>query len=119
MSINQLAEVYQTEMKTSITPQGDKCILANEGLAKILMAQTRGSYQRAVIRNLARNGYIVSYLAQGTELRGNARNYSGKYERSLTNLMNRIENVLPGRINLESGSVGSKGGFGYRLTDEV
>ena len=114
-----LAEVYSDEPERAITPQGRPCIKVNAGLEKILDGQARGSYQRAVVRELARSGYVVGYLAQGGALRGKAASYNGKYEISLRHLMNRIEDHLPGRYHIESGATGEKGGFGYWLSDEV
>jgi hypothetical protein len=52
-------------------------------------------------------------------IRGKAKNYMGRYEASLRNFANRVNEKLPGRFHLEYDSVGPKGALGYRLTDEV
>ena len=107
-------EAFRPEMDGK-TPSGKPCWIPGKELADIIRSQTRGTFQASVAENLIRNGYIISYLADGGILKGKAANYKGRYEESVRNLMNRIESVLPGTLEIKAGSVGPKGGFGYYL----
>lgn len=117
MKLDKIAEVYKTEPETSATPLGEPCIKANPGLAAIISSQARGSFQRRVAENLISDGWVVAYLADGKPIRGKAKAYKGRYEASVRNVMNRINDMLPGRYHIESGPVGVKGGYGYWLSD--
>lgn len=86
----------------------------NENLKQLMLDQTRGCYQESVIVRLYEQGYLIGYMADG-KLRGKARNYQSKYQRSLRNVINRINDVLPENVWICSGSVGPKGAFGYYL----
>jgi hypothetical protein len=111
--------VYREPINRSKTPRGDDCIVPGEALAEMIFRQARGSYQRDAARNLAETGYIIGYKAQGDVVRGKAKNYKGRYEASLRNFANRVQDALPGRFQLEYARVGPKGAWGFRLTDEV
>jgi hypothetical protein len=97
------------------TPNGLPCWIAGQELAALIREQARGSYQAGVANHLIQYGYVIGYRATGSMLKGNARKYNGKYATSVRNLMNRIEEKLPGTLCIEKGPVGPKGGFGYRL----
>jgi hypothetical protein len=105
------------------TPQGDNCIGSidpQSRLGELILKTPKGSFQTTVVMRLLDHGYVIGYLADGGPLRGRARNYQSKYERSLFNLMNRIKEELNTNspFKLVSGSVGPKGGFGYYLSEE-
>ena len=106
-------EADKNGIKYEATPHGDQCIIASDPLEELMLRSARGNWQREVVKNLAQVGWLVAYKATGVKLRGKAASYSGKYEQSLINLMERID--LPGRYIIESGRVGPKGGFGYWL----
>ena len=103
------------------TPNGKDCLIAAElpVLQKRIYEQARGTWQEGVAGFLVRNGYIISYEADGSRLRGKAHSYGTKYARSLYNLMTRIEEHLPLGLELKSEKVGPKGAWGYRLVKEV
>ena len=107
-------ETFRPEMDGK-TPSGKSCWIPGKELSGMIRSQTRGNFQEAVAENLIRNGYIISYLADGGILKGNAARYKGRYEQSVQNLMSRIESILPGTLEIKSGTVGPKGGFGYYL----
>ena len=106
--------IFKPEM-TDKTPSGQPCWIPGPVLADLIRKQARGNYQASVAENLIRNGYIVTYLADGGQLKGNAARYKGRYEQSVQNLMTRIEEHLPGTLEIKSGEVGPKGGHGYWL----
>ncbi len=101
------------------TPHGDECMAVEKDskLGNLITSQARGNWQRAVVSNLCKQGYIIGYLADG-KLRGKARQYQSHYQESLTNLMDRIFNVLQKNspYRLVSGSVGPNGAYGYYLS---
>ena len=82
-----------------------------------LKKAARGAWQREVLRNLIIDGYVIGYRATGP-LKGRAKSYQSHYAKSLTNMMNRIEEILEHETpyKLESGSVGPRGGWGYYIT---
>lgn len=106
--------IFKPEM-TDKTPSGKPCWIPGPVLADLIRKQARGNYQANVAENLIRNGYIVTYMADGGQLKGNAARYKGRYEKSVFNLMTRIEEHLPGALEIKSGEVGPKGGHGYWL----
>ncbi|MGB3944532.1 MAG: hypothetical protein WBK88_07060 [Methanothrix sp.] len=114
-----IGRAYREPIARSKTPRGNDCIIPNEALKSLIVGKARGSYQRAAARGLAETGYIIGYKAQGDVVRGKAKNYKGRYEASLRNFANRVQDALPGRFQLEYDRVGPKGAWGYRLTDEV
>ncbi len=97
------------------TPNGLPCWIAGQQLSKLIREQTRGTFQEGVANHIINYGYVIEYCADGSMLKGKAKKYSGHYAESVRNLMNRIENILPGTLCIEKGPVGPKGGFGYRL----
>lgn len=103
------------------TPNGKDCLIAAElpVLQKRIYEQARGTWQEGVAGYLIRNGYVISYEADGSRLKGKAGNYGSKYAKSLDNLMTRIEEHLPLGLELKSEKVGPKGAWGYRLVKEV
>ena len=110
-------------METLKTANGKECVGSidpQSRLGQLVLNQAIGSWQRIVAARLLDHGYIVGYLADGGPLRGRAKNYSSKYERSLGNLMRRIKKELNTNspFKLVAGSVGPKGGFGYYLSEE-
>ena len=105
---------YKPQMD-GITPSGQSCWIPGPVLADLIRKQARGNYQVSVVENLIRNGYIISYIADGGQLKGKASKYKGRYEQSVQNLMTRIEEHLPGTLEVKSGAVGPKGGHGYWL----
>ena len=117
--IDVIGRVYIEPITRSKTPNGDDCIIPNEALKSLIAGEARGSYQMAAARNLIATGYIIGYKAQGDVIRGKAKNYKGRYEASLRNFANRVQDALPGRFQLEYARVGPKGAWGFRLTDEV
>ena len=114
-----MTRVYATEPARTTTPRGDACIIPNDGLKDLIWSQARGSYQRLIALNLQTNGFVIGYKAQGDVVRGKAKSYKGRYETSLHNFAERVNDRLPGRYRLEYDRVGPKGAWGYRLTDEV
>lgn len=114
-----IIRIQAYEIARNTTPYGDECIRANGPLHDLIWQQARDDYQRDVARNLAYNGYVIGYLADGGALKGNALRYKGRYEQSLHNFAERVENALPGRYHLVYDQVGPKGAWGYRLTDET
>lgn len=106
-------------METKTTPYGEECIAVetDSKLGNLITGQARGSWQRAVVANLCKEGYVIGYLADG-KLRGKARQYQSHYSESLSNLMDRITDTLHDNspFCLRSGSVGPNGAFGYYLS---
>lgn len=106
-------------MTTTKTPFGDECMTVetDSKLGNLITSQARGDWQRAVVANLCKQGYIIGYLAD-SKLRGKARQYQSHYQESLTNLMDRISDALHDNspFCLISGSVGPNGAFGYYLS---
>ena len=105
------------------TPQGENCIGSidpQSRLGELILKHPKGNYQLTVVMRLLDRGYIIGYLADGGKLRGKAKSYRSKYEKSLSNLMNRIREELNTNspFKLISGSVGPKGAFGYYLSEE-
>lgn len=102
-------------MKTGKTPSGLECWIPDTESDKIyIMNQTRGRFQREVARALIEKGYIIEYKPTGATIKGNARKYTSKYQRSIKNLMDRIGGI-PGYPLVVAGAVGPKGAFGYYL----
>ncbi len=97
------------------TPNGLPCWIAGKELAEMIREQARGCYQDAVVEFLVQHGYVVGYRATGDMLKGKARKYNGKYANSVQNLMDRIDSMLPGTLEIRRDFVGPKGAFGYRL----
>jgi len=114
-----IARIYAFDISRNVTPFGDDCIRANGPLHDLIWQQARGDFQRDVARNLAANGFVIGYLAQGWKPRGKALQYNSKYEKSLHNFAERVNEKLPGRYHLEYGQVGPKGAWGYRLVDSI
>lgn len=102
-------EIYKTAL-------GNEFIKPIDGNIKTLMiSQTKGCYQYSAILRLYNQGYIIGYLADGSQIKGKAGKYLGRYQTSLRNVINRINKVLPDNIEICSGSVGPKGAFGYYI----
>ena len=97
------------------TPNGLPCWIPGTVLAETIRNQARGTFQRDVAEQLISEGFIIEYKPTGSQLRGRAKSYQSKYNRSISNLMGRIENNLPGTLEIVKGPVGPKGAFGYRL----
>jgi len=99
------------------TLSGKECVALGAdseiGKAVIKGAQPRGSYQKLAVENLLNKGFIVSYLASGHPLRGNAQKYKGRYEESLVHVMRRLKLALPVEFDLRVGKCGQKGGYGF------
>ena len=77
-----------------------------------LKKAARGAWQREVLRNLMDEGYVIGYRATGP-LKGRAKSYQGHYAKSLTNMMDRIEEILQNETeyHLERDNIGPKGGW--------
>ena len=101
------------------TPYGEECINRDtlpEDLIKLIANQARGCWQDEVVFHLLDYGYVVGYMPTGSPIRGKAKNWQSKYNKSLRNLMWRIEDTLEeNAISIKSGPVGPKGGWGYYL----
>ena len=97
------------------TANGKPCWIPGPELAKLIRNQAKGSWQQDVVENLINHGYIIGYEATGSQLKGKARSYQSKYQRSLRNLMTRIDEHLVGSLEILDDQVGPKGAFGYRL----
>jgi len=101
------------------TPSGQSCnAFERDGrMHNTLKKAARGAWQHEVLRNLMDEGYVIGYRATGP-LRGRAKSYQSHYAKSLTNMMDRIEEILETETEyrLERGSVGPKGGWGYYIT---
>lgn len=102
---------------TMKTPHGDECIVPTPAIAGIILSETRGSYQRDAACLFIKRGWMVLYQADGAKVKGKAGKYSGRYQRSIRNMMDRIMDALPAGVSIISGSVGPKGAFGYYLSD--
>lgn len=97
------------------TPNGLPCWIAGKELASLIREQSMGVFQDGVVNHLIEYGYVIEYCADGSMLKGKAKSYNSHYMKSVRNLMDRIENNLPGTLRIKKGPVGPKGGFGYRL----
>lgn len=102
------------------TPYGEICITKEslpEDLISLICDQARGCWQKEVVHHLLKYGYVVGYMPTGSPIRGKAGNWKSHYDRSLRNLICRINDVLKGTaiLYVESGPTGTKGGWGYYL----
>lgn len=109
-------------MQPSKTPYGEECwaeIDEDSRLGTLIMSQARRHWQRSVIRNLLRNGYIIGYQADGSTLKGKAKSYQSSYAKSLYNLMDRVTQVVLDETpyHVVHGATGPKGGFGYYISE--
>lgn len=101
------------------TPFGDESVNRDtlpKDLVKLIANQARGCWQRKVVHHLLKHGYVVGYMPTGSPIRGKAGDWKSKYDRSLRNIISRINKVFEGNtIYIESGPTGPKGGWGYYL----
>ena len=99
-----------------MTPNGTECVSYSmeSRFAQIALSEAKGVWQREIVRQICRDGYIQIYMG----LKGKARSYSSKYESSAKNLFSRINKRLeelasPNIISYDQ--IGKKGGFGYYI----
>lgn len=82
--------------------------------AEVLRSDIKGSFQEEFVNTLLEQGYD----RPTADIKGKAANYRGRYDRSIANLVNRINtklNKLAAPYSIKSGRVGPKGGFGYYI----
>lgn len=77
-----------------------------ESKKNAMLACAKGSWQREIVSDLIRYGKVTNPIKF---LRGTAKSYSGRYERSFCNLIGRIETETGIKIRVVE--KGSKGGM--------
>jgi len=84
----------------------------SENQKSSILKLAKGSWQRSILRDLLSNSTITNPIKA---LKGNARNYSSRYQASFFALLFRIEKAGYS-ITIESGPLGGRWGSTYSLS---